>query len=109
MSQIDQVLAAAKALADRGKLPSVALLKAQLSNSIPLPILIKGLQQFKAMPKAEQARLVGQVEVEAEVIIADSSPEQAVARLTQELKQLKAAYQQLDARLTRLESQEKTA
>lgn len=57
MSPIDQVLAAARALEASGKVPSLALIKTRLGNSLPLPILIQGLQQFKSMPKAERERL----------------------------------------------------
>ncbi|MGL5359171.1 MAG: DNA-binding protein [Shewanella sp.] len=57
MSPIDQVLAAARALEANGKTPSLALLKTRLGSSLPLPLLIQGLQQFKAMPKAERERL----------------------------------------------------
>lgn len=57
MSNIDQVLAVARALEASGKEPSLALIKTRLGNSLPLPILIQGLQQFKAMPKAERERL----------------------------------------------------
>lgn len=56
MSHIDQVLAVARALEASGKVPSLALIKTRLGNSLPLPILIQGLQQFKAMPRAERER-----------------------------------------------------
>lgn len=58
MSPIDQVLAAARALEVSGKTPSLALLKTRLGTSLPLPLLIQGLQQFKALPKAERERLI---------------------------------------------------
>ncbi|GIU08846.1 hypothetical protein TUM4641_23410 [Shewanella morhuae] len=57
MSPIDQVLAAARSLEASGKTPSLALIKTRVSSSLPLPILIQGLQQFKSMPKAERERL----------------------------------------------------
>ncbi|MGL5046491.1 MAG: hypothetical protein ACRC6S_02650 [Shewanella sp.] len=57
MSPLDQVLAAARSLEACGKVPSLALIKTRLGSSLPLPILIQGLQQFKSMPKADRARL----------------------------------------------------
>lgn len=58
MSPLDQVLAAARSLEACGKIPSLALIKTRLGSSLPLPILIQGLQQFKSMPKADRERLV---------------------------------------------------
>ena len=57
MSPLDQVLAAARSLEACGKVPSLALIKTRLGSSLPLPILIQGLQQFKSMPKADRERL----------------------------------------------------
>ena len=57
MSPLDQVLAAAHSLEACGKVPSLALIKTRLGSSLPLPILIQGLQQFKSMPKADRERL----------------------------------------------------
>lgn len=57
MSPLDQVLAAARSLEACGKVPSLALIKTRLGSSLPLPILIQGLQQFKYMPKADRERL----------------------------------------------------
>lgn len=57
MNPIDQVLATALELEANGKTPSLALIKTRLGNSLPLPILIQGLQQFKSTPKAERERL----------------------------------------------------
>ncbi|HAY96625.1 hypothetical protein [Shewanella sp.] len=57
MSPLDQVLATARSLEACGKVPSLALIKTRLGSSLPLPILIQGLQQFKSMPKADRERL----------------------------------------------------
>ncbi|QYK02506.1 hypothetical protein [Shewanella psychrotolerans] len=53
MTPIEQVLAAAKAIATSGKSPSLALIKSKVGNSIPMPLLVQGLQRFKALSKAE--------------------------------------------------------
>ncbi|MCU8037493.1 hypothetical protein L5M37_03135 [Shewanella sp. SM69] len=57
MSPLDQVLAAARSLEACDKVSSLALIKTRLGSSLPLPILIQGLQQFKSMPKADRERL----------------------------------------------------
>lgn len=72
MSPIDQVLAAARTLEASGKVPSLALIKTRLGSSLPLPILIQGLQQFKSMPKAERECL-------AELQITSSTSQTPVA------------------------------
>jgi hypothetical protein len=53
MTPIEQVLAAAKAIAATGKTPSLALIKSKVGNALPMPILIQGLQRFKALTRAE--------------------------------------------------------
>lgn len=52
MSPIEQVIAAAKAIATNGHTPSVALIKSRVGK-VPMPLIVQGLQQFKAMPKSE--------------------------------------------------------
>ncbi|QIR14964.1 hypothetical protein [Shewanella aestuarii] len=52
MSSIEQVIAAAKAIATNGHTPSVALIKSRVGK-VPMPLIVQGLQQFKAMPKSE--------------------------------------------------------
>ena len=42
-------------LVDEGKKPSVALIKARLPNSIPLPIIINSLQKWRSNPMVELA------------------------------------------------------
>ncbi|WP_144209810.1 hypothetical protein [Shewanella donghaensis] len=53
MSPIEQVLAAAKSIAIAGHTPTLALIKGKLGKRIPMPTLIQGLQQFKAIPKEQ--------------------------------------------------------
>lgn len=53
MSPIEQVLAAAKTIAVAGHTPTLALIKGKLGKRIPMPTLIQGLQQFKAIPKEQ--------------------------------------------------------
>lgn len=51
MSSINHVLAAAKAIALKGQTPNLALIKSKVGSHVPMPILIQGLRQFKAMSK----------------------------------------------------------
>lgn len=101
MSSIDTVLSAAKALNESGKAPSVALLKSKLGNSIPMPLIIQGLQRFKAMSSNELADVA---EFSAPTPIASAiSVEQQIQSLTEQLKQLQDAYTELQHRVTQLE------
>ena len=52
MSPIEQVISAAKSIAINGHTPSVALIKGRVGK-IPMPLIVQGLQQFKALPKSE--------------------------------------------------------
>jgi hypothetical protein len=103
MSAIDSVLGAAKMLADDGKTPSVALLKAKLGNSVALPIIIQGLQRFKAMDGAQQAKILASSsapqKAEAEI-----TTEEQIASLARQIQQLQAEQQVLKARLSKLEN-----
>ncbi|MCF1426403.1 MAG: hypothetical protein LPD71_03150 [Shewanella sp.] len=105
MSQIDQVLATARSLQLAGKTPSLALLKAKL-KSIPMPVLVLGLQRFKALSVNE-----------LDAIEATFSPNQATENtpqvdsdelrvMRQQLKALQLAYNELALRVTKLERQD---
>lgn len=61
MSQIEQVLAVARSLELKGLEPSVALIKANLAQSVPMPAIIKGLTQFKQLSHADKAKLVAPI------------------------------------------------
>lgn len=127
MSPIDQVLAAARALEASGKIPSLALIKTRLGNSLPLPILIQGLQQFKSMPKAERERLAELQTISSTTQTATTGDTLTLAMLADrlqmqqthferhaeqqkaEIMQLKNELLELNQRLSLLESKGKTA
>lgn len=127
MSPIDQVLAAARALEASGKVPSLALIKTRLGNSLPLPILIQGLQQFKSMPKAECERLAELQTISSTTEAATTSDTLTLAMLADrlqmqqthferhaeqqkaEIMQLKNELLELKQRISLLESKGKTA
>ncbi len=126
MSSIDQVLAAARALEESGKEPTLALIKSRLGTSLPMPILIQGLQKFKSMPKAERERLTDLPESEininalhakaptlasiaAQLTQQQTYFEQAIGQKNAEIMQLKNELLDLKQRLSLLESQGKPA
>ncbi|RTR39238.1 hypothetical protein EKG38_10005 [Shewanella canadensis] len=105
MSPLEQVLAAAKSIATSGKTPSLALIKTKLGNSVPMPILIQGLQQYKSMSQD----LIDQLP-EIHVTQEKAKPKgeySEIAELKKELMQLKAAYKEMNERLTFLEENHK--
>jgi len=105
MSPLEQVLAAAKSIATSGKVPSLALIKTKLGNSVPMPILIQGLQQYKSMSQD----LIDQLP-EALLTQETTKPkakQSEVAELKNELIELKAAYKTMNERLTLLEENHK--
>lgn len=51
MTITDQILIAANILANAGKKPTVALIKANLNQTVPLPLLIKTLKTWQHQPE----------------------------------------------------------
>jgi len=101
MSSLEQVLAAAKSIATSGKVPSLALIKTKLGNTVPMPILIQGLQQYKSMSQDLIDRLP-----EIQVTQEKAKPKNEyseIAKLKQELMQLKVDFKEMNERLTLLE------
>ena len=105
MSPLEHVLAAAKLVASTGKQPSLALIKTKLGNSVPLPVLIQGLQQFKSMSQESIAQLQT-----PNIDASEVPPREDISELDKlilELKQLKEAYHQLNNRVAQLEADNK--
>ncbi|GIU16681.1 MULTISPECIES: hypothetical protein [unclassified Shewanella] len=107
MSPLDQVLAAAKRISDEGRAPTLALIKTKLGTSIPMRVLIQGLQQFKSMNAEDIAALSAQLSI-TEV---DSEPEkialgqtQKIEKLEQELAELRLEFSLLKTQFSQLES-----
>lgn len=87
-----EIISVCQQLASEGKEPSVALIKARLSNKQPLPMIIAGLKQWQANPN---------VKAEAEPIEQKGEAtlplEQRVAQLEAEVLELKNIIKQLQA------------
>lgn len=103
MTPIEQVLAAAKAIAISGKTPNLALIKSKVGNSIPMPLLVQGLQRFKALSKAEVEALT----FEKQHLNHESSPDKqdfSLENLQQQVQTLQQQQQVLVARIDALEA-----
>ncbi|WP_076408132.1 hypothetical protein [Shewanella sp. UCD-KL12] len=100
MSPLEQVLAAAKSIASKGKVPTLALIKTKLGNTLPMPILIQGLQQFKSMD-SDAIKQLSELEPQP---VAKTGKESEIDELRLELAQLKTCYQQMSKRLAKLEA-----
>jgi hypothetical protein len=105
MSPIEQVLAAAKSIANNGHTPSLALIKSRLGNRISMPTLIQGLQQFKALPKSEWQHIAELSDMQSMADVpADEQPD-AIAQLTQQVIAMQQQINQLSQRVVELERQ----
>lgn len=106
MSPLDQVLAAARSLESCGKTPSLALLKTRLGTSLPLPILIQGLQQFKAMSKAEREQLASlENAMPSDEAPTATPPSQMLQQLITEQQQLQHVIAQQQVQIQQLQHQ----
>jgi hypothetical protein len=98
MSPIDQVLAAAKAIALNGHVPNLALIKSRLRNKLPIPIIIQGLKEFKALPKDRWSSLA-----DVDMSQAEDNAQQA-SNTDLDLQQLLVTIQQLTQQVEQLTS-----
>ncbi|QYJ76471.1 MULTISPECIES: hypothetical protein [Shewanella] len=98
MSQIEQVLAVARSLEQKGLEPSVALIKANLAQAVPMPVIIKGLTQYKQLSHADKAKLATPISEEPRT----TAPSELDA-LRQRVAMLETLCQNLNERLKSLE------
>ncbi|MEZ9235246.1 hypothetical protein [Shewanella sp. 10N.286.52.A9] len=110
MSPIEQVLAAAKTIAMNGHTPTMALVKGKLGGKVPMPLLIQGLQQFKAIPKDQWQTLsdLGDA-LESTKQTANTERQQLEQLFQTQIQQMKADFDKkielLEQRITQLENQ----
>jgi len=94
----DEILAIANQLANQGKQPSVALIKAKLPRSVPLPTIILVLKSWQHDPNFTQQT---QIKKKASKVTKEDNTdinaliEQALAPLQQEINELKHQVKQL--------------
>ena len=111
MSPIEQVLAAAKTIAMNGHTPTMALIKGKLGGRVPMPILIQGLQQFKAIPKEQWQTLpdLGDA-LETTKQATNDSPSMIEQQLMAQMQQMKiefeAKIESLEKRVLQLENKQ---
>lgn len=109
MSPIEQVLAAAKSIALSGHTPTLALVKSRLSNKLAMPLIIQGLQQFKAMPKTQWPTITEALPAETQANQVDNSdPSVDLQQLLAQLNQLQAQVNALTLKVNTLEAMTST-
>ncbi|WOT04254.1 hypothetical protein [Shewanella youngdeokensis] len=105
MSPLDQVLRAAKQLSDEGRTPTLALIKTKLGVSVPLPVLIQGLQQYKTMSSTDRDSINNSAKEAPELEPQLANAEQLkIAELEKNITMLKKQLLSMDKRLAQLES-----
>ena len=100
MTISDEISIIANKLANEGKVPSVALIKSQLNQAVPLPKIISALKNWHHEPKFIQAQdqeITSKISTEAKpnnteisLLIANALVplQQEITELKQQLKQL---------------------
>lgn len=100
----NEILMIAKQLAEQGKKPTVALIKAKLSQRVAMPIIIQALQRFDALNAKERKDLQKIQETETETQAPQSDIPQQIALLQQEVASLKQQVAQLTTLVEELNS-----
>jgi hypothetical protein len=94
MSMSDEILIIANQLANKGKKPSIALIKTKLSTSVPLPVIISTLKTWQHDPdfislKYEKPIAIKKKETEENVQAFNLAIEKALKPLKKEIQELK--------------------
>lgn len=109
MTIIDEILICANRLANEGKKPSVALIKAKLNKSVPLPTIITTLKTWQHQPDfiaiesedekpIELAESPSQVNDDMKKLI-QQTLNQELAEMKKELSDMKALIKELTKQL----------
>jgi len=116
MTITDEILIAANKLANAGKKPSVALIKAKLSQSAPLPLLISTLKGWQHQPDfisttTEQDNTNSKSLDEMKNDLRENDAVKALIQetLSEELKQMKTELSDIKQLITELSKQLKVA
>ncbi|MBL4909325.1 MAG: hypothetical protein JKX78_04745 [Alteromonadaceae bacterium] len=95
MNTTEEILVIANKLADEGKKPSVALIKTQLTQTVPLPTIIGVLRNWQHQPNysAKAITATKQNEINDKVIMSKTELndliQQVLKPITQELQEIK--------------------
>jgi len=116
MTVTDEILIAANLLANAGNKPTVALIKAKLNQSVPLPLLISTLKSWQHQPEfigtsSEQKEIPSQPIDELEKSLGDNVLVKAFIQetLAEELKPMKAELRDIKQLIVALSEQLKAA
>jgi len=97
MTEIEEILTAANNLADQGKKPTIALIKAKLSHAMPLITIISVLKTWQHQPNYQAQSVEHKVDNKPPTNEAPLTKEEielminkALAPIQNELSQLKA-------------------
>ncbi|MGF1722536.1 hypothetical protein L4D20_21135 [Vibrio kyushuensis] len=88
----DELTKVLSSLAHEGKEPTVALVKARLSTSVPMPALITAIKSWKASNRVPKV----------EVATAATSDQDKITNLEQQVSQLLKRVESLEAKLNEL-------
>ncbi|MBM7073037.1 hypothetical protein JQC92_13525 [Shewanella sp. 202IG2-18] len=107
MSEIDQIVQAAIELQQEGKEPSTALLKVRTQNQFALPALIRGLKSFKSLSPVKYSKWHENkvTESPSQKKSKDDSLETKIKQLEKQVEDLIEQHQQMQHRITQLESE----
>ena len=98
----DEILALANQIANDGKKPTVALIKAKLTKRVPLPAIISTLRNWQHQPD-----FITLPKNDEQVELASNEPTSSVDSLKLELKQLKLEIAELKQVVNKLVKQQK--
>ena len=98
MTISEEILAIANQVANEGKQPSVALIKARLTKTVPLPTIIKILKTWQHDPAFTSVNTENEQEKannETKTNELSATIERALSPVLQELKEIKALLQDM--------------
>jgi ubiquinone biosynthesis protein UbiJ len=97
-----QIIAIANQLIQKGKKPTVATVKAKLTQPVAMPLLLRTLQKFGSMTQEQIAELV--CEQPISVPASDNAQNNELAALKQQVNQLHSDVARLKQQLNDIEN-----
>lgn len=101
----DQIIAVANQLIKKGKKPTVAMVKAKLTQQVALPLLLKTLQKIESMTPEQIAELASEgLPLQSDETTDDNeltTMRQQIIQLNQEVAQLKQQISNIEQSLRR--------
>lgn len=100
---MDEIFKIANQLHAQGQTPTTALIKARLTKSVPIPMIISALQRWKQNPDKFKTESQEAENTSAENSQQTMSQDQQIAELQEQVAQLQRQVSQLARRLSMLE------